>query len=510
MTDLERQIRKMLEDEVRSAPAPHEATRALRKTRRRQIVSVVAGLLTVTAVVAASIVGLRAVRTADRGVPADQPTVTTTMNGISITYPDGWSVIDPDAAGLNGPPDPASDLPRLILALSPVDTGEMLACPGIVEEAPPTFLMTVQEEPLALSGAAAESWPAALEPLSVDSDGSGSTGDVGTGCYPAWEFLRAGWTASGRTFEARVGLAPEISDADRDALLAAFASMTFARAEEAARSVVLATGTAGGEAWKLIASRQTDGLSMSLQAESFGTGSGGFETRPDELQVMSHAFGDYGEREIVVFGAVPVGITTIEASPPDGAPAVSADVLDVPDEIDARLNAFVLVVPADLPIELNAYDADGNVLLRGTTGGYDFPAPTPSPDEVIFRGRTNDCLWTLSRASVAPGQERIDLTAEDVQVGFLANVRPDAPPLQLVSFTCPRDPGGTLVFGLYTDDVADLRFPTSAPDEHGVPECWPADLPARFCLFLLDGVGDRGEVIALDANGNEIGRASFP
>jgi hypothetical protein len=37
----------------------------------------------------------------------------------------------------------------------------------------------------------------------------------------------------------------------------------------------------------------------------------------------------------------------------------------------------------------------------------------------------------------------------------------------------------------------------------------PAELPARFCLFLLDGVGDMGEVVALDVDGNEIGRASF-
>ncbi|HEY3022213.1 MAG TPA: hypothetical protein VGK11_01095 [Actinomycetota bacterium] len=57
--------------------------------------------------------------------------------------------------------------------------------------------------------------------------------------------------------------------------------------------------------------------------------------------------------------------------------------------------------------------------------------------------------------------------------------------------------------------MADLRWPTSAPDEHGVPDCVPAELPARFCLFLLDGVGDMGEVVALDVDGNEIGRASF-
>jgi hypothetical protein len=415
-------------------------------------------------------------------------------------------VIDPDEAGLNGP-NPTPELPKLIFAVAPFDPGGLFGCPGMAKGTPHQFLMTVQEEPLTPSGGAATPWPVELEPLEV--------GAAESGCYPGWEFLRAGWTAAGRTFEGRVGIAPDVSEADREALLGAFASMTFEPVVDGATSVVLATGTAGGEDWELIAGQAfvaTSGessLVLSLEAETTSSGTG-FDPSSDDIQVSSHAFGDYGEREIVVFGAMPVGTTSIEAFPPDAAPLISAEVLDVPDEIDARLNAFVLVAPEDLPIELNAYDADGNVVLRGTTGGYDFPRPSPSPDEVIFRGRTNDCLWTLSRASVAPGQERIDLTAEDVQVGFLADVGPDAPPLQLASFTCPRDPGGTLVFGLYTEEVVDVRWPTSAPDETGLPECSPAEFPARFCFFLLDRAGDRGEAIALDANGNEIGRATFP
>jgi hypothetical protein len=500
MRNIEDDIRELLDDEARSAPAPHQTAAVVGRTQRRQGAVIAGGALAAIALVAVGIVGLRAVGTADRGIPANQPTVTTTLNGISMSHPEGWYVVDPDEAGLNGP-DPRPDLPRLVFAVAPFDPGELFGCPGMVEGTPHAFLMTIQEEARVLSGAASAPWPVALEPLGVDASEAA--------CYPEWEFLRAGWTTAGRTFEARVGFAPDVSDGDREALFAAFASMTFEPDAEAATSMVLATGTAGGEEWELIANRQTDGLSLMLQGHSFGTGTGGFDPSPDELQVTSHVFGDYGEREVVVFGAVPAGITNVEAFPPDDAPAVSTDVLDVPDEIDTQFNAFVLVAPDDLPIELNAYDADGNVVLRGTTGGYHVPRPTPSPDEVIFRGRTNDCLWTLSRASVAPARERIDLTAEDVQVGFLAKVGPDAPPLQLASFTCPRDPGGTLVFGLYTEEVADLRWPTSAPDEHGVPDCVPTELSARFCLFLLDGVGDMGEVVALDVDGNEISRASF-
>lgn len=506
MNDLERDIRDLLNEEVRSAPQPHERTAALQRTRRRQGAVVAGGALAAVALVAASLMGLRAIDRTGPPTFGNQPTVNTSINGITMSHPEGWYVVDPDVAGLNGP-DPTPDLPTLILAVAPFDPGELFGCPGMVEGTPHAFLMTVQEDPLALSGASATPWPVRLEPLGVRA--------VESGCYPGWEFLRAGWTAAARTFEGRVGFAPDVSDADRDALLAAFASMTFEPVVDGATSVVLATGTAGGEDWELIAGQAfvaTSGessLVLSLEAESTSSGMG-FDPSSDDIQVSSHAFGDYGEREIVVFGAMPVGTTSIEAFPPDDAPAILAEVLDVPDEIDARLNAFVLVAPEDLPIELYAYDADGNVVLRGTTGGYDFPRPSPSPDEVVFRGRTNDCLWTLSRASVAPGQERIDLTAEDVQVGFIADVGPDAPPLQLASFTCPREPGGTLVFGLYTQEVADVRWPTSAPDEIGVPECVPADVPARFCFFLLDRAGDSGEAIALDANGNEIGRATFP
>lgn len=503
MNDIERELRDVLEREARDAPTPHETHTALRRTRRRQLRIVAATSLGVAAAVVVAVAGFRSLGgEPDRLVPGS---TTQTMNGITITFPETWFLIDPDEAGLNGPTgsEPTEDLPRLILALSPTEPGDAFGCPGLGQTPgpPPSFLMTIQEMPLALAGDPARPWPVELEPLEVDASESG--------CYPGWAFSQTAWSAADRTFVAAVGIAPDVSDADREALFGAFASLTFEPSADGTSSVVLATGTAGGENWELIATQQPDGLSLTLQGASFGTGTGGFDPSPNELQLDHHAFGVYGEREIVVFGAVPEGINGIEGFPPDGAPAISADVLDVPDEIDAWLNAFVLIAPEDLPIELEASDADGNVLLRGTTGGYEFPRPTPSPDEVIFRGRTNDCLWTLSRASVAPGQERIDLTAEDVQVGFLANVGRNAPPLQLASFTCPRDPGGTLVFGLYTDEVADLRFSSTPPDERGVPDCWPADVPDRFCLFLLDGVGDRGEAIAVDADGNEIGRASF-
>src|SRR3990172_2864484 len=68
-------------------------------------------------------------------------------------------------------------------------------------------------DPLALAGEGAQPWPADLVPL--DPGNLGENEIEPSGCYPDWTFLRASWTEGGRTFEARVGLGPDVSEADR-------------------------------------------------------------------------------------------------------------------------------------------------------------------------------------------------------------------------------------------------------------------------------------------------------
>lgn len=367
MNDLERDLRNVLDDDARRVPTPTSAPEGLRRSvRRRQAVfgSVVG--LSALAIVAAVVTGATMLLPAQSNRPAGVgPMTTGTLNGIKIMYPAGWHLIDPDEAGLNG--SGPSMLPRIVLALAPTDPGDAFGCPGMVEGASPDLLMTVQEEPLALDGPAAAGWPASLEPLSVEASESS--------CYPAWTFQRAGWTASGRTFEARIGIAPDAGAGDRQALASAFASMTFAPADEAPTSVVLTTGTAGGEDWDLTATHQVDGLSLTLNADSFGTGGGGYDPTSDEVRLTSHVFGDGSAAERVVFGAVPEGVVTVEASPATGG-VLSSDVLDVPNTIDPDLNAFALVVPPEGKIDLRGFDAAGNVVIGGTVGGAE-PAPFP-------------------------------------------------------------------------------------------------------------------------------------
>ncbi len=268
MNDLEHDLREVLDEDARRVPTPASAPEGLRRSaRRRQALFGGAVALAGLAVVAGIVVGASTLLSMESGPEpaALAPQTTGTLNGITITYPQSWHLIDPDTAGLNGSPTMGeSPLPRIILALAPTDPGATFGCPGMAGGAA-TFVMTVQEEPLALDGASSQPWPVELKAMTVDASESA--------CYPGWDFFRAGWTAASRTFEARVGFAPAAATDERDALSSAFASMSFAASGRGVTAAVLGDGIAGGEPWTLTAQRTKGGLSLSLESETIGGGS---------------------------------------------------------------------------------------------------------------------------------------------------------------------------------------------------------------------------------------------
>jgi hypothetical protein len=379
VNDLERDLRDVLDEDARRVPTPTSAPDGLRRSaRRRQVVFGGAVALAGLAVVAGIVAGATTLLSLPSGPqPAAQgPTTTGTMNGITITYPQAWHLIDPDEAALNGSPTMGeSPLPRIVLALAPTQAPETFACPDRAAEGDAApLLMTVQEEPPTV-GDLTTSWPVDLRPMSVDASDSA--------CYPGWEFLRARWIASGRAFEARVGFSPDATDDERDALFTAFASMTFEASGSDATSVALAHGTAGGEDWQLVASRAKDGLSIQIVGETTGTGMGAPDDAGTDLLASDTVFGSGSQAERLVFGVVPDGVVRVEASTA-GSATISADVLDVPSEIAQHLDAFVLVVDARGPVQLTGYDASGQVVTTGTSGGG---ASAPTPAATLEDGR---------------------------------------------------------------------------------------------------------------------------
>ena len=376
MNDLERDLRKVLDEDARRIPTPISAPEGLRRSvRRRQ--ALFGGLvgLSALAIVAGIVAGATTLLPVGSSRPGGGgPTTTGTLNGITITYPQAWSLIDPDEAGLNGSSMMAeSPLPRIMLALAPTDPGAMFGCPGQAGGAA-TFLMTVQEQPLALEGPSSEPWPVELGPMNVGASESG--------CYPDWDFLRAEWTASGRTFEARVGLSPDASEDEHDALLSAFGSMTFSRSGRGVTAAVLGDGIAGGEPWTLFAQRTEGGLSLSLESETIGTGTSLVSPATSELQPASTVLGQGSNRQLVAFGAIPTDVVRVEATASDGS-VVPAEVFDIPDELDPDSNAWALVAPPGRVV-VRGYDSSGQVVAQGTAGSSQ---PPPSVDTALEDGR---------------------------------------------------------------------------------------------------------------------------
>jgi hypothetical protein len=367
MNDLEHDLRALLDEKAAGAGAPTPDPRLIRRARRRQLGTAVGGVLVVAALLGGVAVAMATLGGPDRRTPADaiEPSVETTVNGVSVLHPADWSVVDPVVAGIQ----PASDtLPQLILLLTTADpiTPEAIGCPGLTGGQADGLVMTLQHQPFALAGEGAQPWP--VELVSLDTGNLAENEIEPSGCFPDWTFLRSSWTEGGRTFEARVGLGPDVSEADREALEAAYASMRFAPTAIGPVAVVIATGTAGDEDWELIATRDGGGLGLMLQWSTGGSGIGGTRPVADEIQSTAYDFAVGDHHEIVVVGAITADATTVEAVPEIGA-RVSVDVIDVPDPIGGALDAFVLTYVYDVHprgATLTAYDKDGHILATGT------------------------------------------------------------------------------------------------------------------------------------------------
>lgn len=254
MMDLERELRELLLDKAEAgratgpAPAP-----VLRRVRRRQVVTVLTAAVMVIALGVGSFAGLRALFPGGRAAPAAGGERTSTVHGVTITYPDDWTLAQlGDRLGQ----DEVDVMP--VLQLSNFDPGTFV-CPLPSGEVPEGgVLLYVQQ----LSGprdlATPPVWPVEPGP---------SSHEYGLGCVDAQSY--ATWSAHGRTYEAFLGGAPLYGDiegtADYERLLKSFRSLAFAAgAPEPApfqvgdttftgSAYVLQSGEVEGEPWNLLA-----------------------------------------------------------------------------------------------------------------------------------------------------------------------------------------------------------------------------------------------------------------
>ena len=359
---LERDLQEMLQRKFGEARVPPAAPPDLiRRTRRRQARTVAMAALVAVALVAGSVGTVLALTHQGGTLPAGN-TTTTTINGISIEYPIGWFAADPADIGLEEGPGNAT-VPRIVLVLSNRDPSDstILGCPGPAEKGAGAVLMTVQEMALdeGLPG-----WPARTRPFAV-----GATGD--SACYPDWAFSQAQWTAVGRSFDGRLGIAPDATDADGAALLDAYDSMSFEPGNGKGPKV-LARGTAAGHDWTLILSLNPDGADLGLEYDRGGSGTGGFTVPAVPIEATSHTFRGNGDAsvETVVFGAVTAQAARAVVLPEGVEATLTANPY-------ARFNLFWAQVEGT-PTRLVLEDDNGN-RIGGTSFGPGGPAPSGLP-----------------------------------------------------------------------------------------------------------------------------------
>jgi hypothetical protein len=358
MNNLDNDIREMFRRrEADLAPGINVPPNLARRTRGRQVGTAVGSIGLVVALVAGTVVGVRSL-SGDDDTPRlggiGQPQ-TTTINGITITYPQTWFAADPADVGLE-PAGAARTLPSLMLVLTSEDPGTSgaLACPGLADGSQKHLLMTIQETPLALTGEGAAPWPVRLQPLNVGAD----SGD--NACYPDWEFLRSAWTDAGRSFEARLGIGREVSEADRTALMDAYESMSFTKGSPVqSNRAVVGSGTAfESVTWSLTVDRDTGEYCLDVQTAStgFGTCAAGEASTSDPQVSIVNASPDGA----FAVGTVPGDVFAVILQTPGG---VVGDIglLEPPRGLEG-LRYIVVPLPGEGHGKVRFQDKQGNDL----------------------------------------------------------------------------------------------------------------------------------------------------
>jgi hypothetical protein len=217
MNDLERELRELFDERASHAMIDAEPSpRLLRRTRRRQAGVVLGASLTAIAVIAGSFVGLGALMRDPSTVIANPPPAasrTAALPHATITYPSNWYlfVVNEDEFQLT------NFDPRFT---QPCFTGDAIPLPS------DGVLVTVQRGSGPV-GRGAETWP---QTLAYDPSPSacrpGGLEDYDPS-KPA--HLSTAWSIDHGTvpYEANGMIGPAATDADQEALDAAFASMTF-------------------------------------------------------------------------------------------------------------------------------------------------------------------------------------------------------------------------------------------------------------------------------------------
>lgn len=502
MTDLEQQVRDVLESKSRDAyVSPRPAPKLLKRARRRQVGTVLASALTVAAVVTGSIVGLQALlghpsaRTTVGNLPEAPAGFTSViLPYASIAYPSSWYLLELSRG------DPSGDLLQLT-NFDPAFTSPCLS--GDAVDLPNDGVLLLVDNGNGPTGTDAPRWPVELAPNTAP-----------TAC-PNGEHWASTWASEdGATpFQANAVFGPDASAADRDALLQAFGSLTVisdgaSQTEGLIGSADLILDSADTPLGPvaLYAYLDADGawIGVAGSAGSGISGAGGIGSEPptgDEDVTMN-----LGATGGIVWGdvstaAVRAELRTVEVR------TFPATLVPLPASLDADGMQAVwgsIEGPTTELVTTLLYDAQGNVINDV------FPT---EPQQTIANGRySSDTTWRLYLTHDNTGTGLVFEIAgprSGTWGGCCLSALKDGQDLRLDGIGSGSGGVPQNVLGLASSRVTSVVYVDRSgtqipgglfplpPGVAGGAQVWlvlvPADMPVN------------GEVVATDASGAEVG-----
>jgi hypothetical protein len=402
MNDVERDLRELFEHKASQA---HVSVRApapvLKRAGRRQVGTVVVSSLTLIAVVAVSIAGVRGLlRGSDDEIPAGpsrEPfSRTATIRGFTVTSPSDWLLVDqwPLATAIAASSSSSGSV--TCTGTAPVvgasgSAGEETCTsnPPTIEPVPiPTGLPVLQltnfdpgiEETICSPGSAAETGTNAGLYVAIDADRL--QGVTSGSELPAWPVP---YDQSGRIDESgpcgagwyehfRVGDVPYMgfltygTPAPHEALrtlIDAFESMSatsvpFQGSLEARPGYVVAGGTRSGSDWRIEVRPSGDNVDIHLIVDEQG-GPGVADFGVPGSANIEFSGGD------PTFGAVTTEAEAVELRPSDGTAPIPGTIFGLPSSLNAPFDGF-FIETGGVAGDVVAIGPEGD-LPRNTTGG---------------------------------------------------------------------------------------------------------------------------------------------
>jgi hypothetical protein len=507
VTDLDREVRGLLSERAGREEVPQELPPRVRRRVRARQSGVVGGVVALIIVIALPIVaapGWLERKDEKRGGEATAP-VTSTVYGVTITYPDDWTLLQlSDQLRIEG--TETSSLLQLS-NFDPLDDNGWL-CPLPSGRIPDGgVILFVQEIP---TEATTDSWPVELR--------------EGPAVFGACGEKVARWQSSGRAFQA--GVVGELEGAAYGDLIEAFRSMVFEAPDDdpplGAQDVtvdhayVLASGRESGQPWNLLAFRYRDISDnvLCILLDPIGPREGSCLPNPVENYPFPFELsaGQVGGT-LFAFGKAPPGAAEIQT-----LVGRSLHLERLPAGLRFPFTAFVgpadaVVADGTLLVEVRIVDAEGAFVDRQQ---WIENADRNGPDVIAFDHAFENLWWIAHEGEAITLKSRTGVL-ESIGTGNL----PGGEHLRVASHTFTTElPSGTeyetVVFGVSSSiaDQVTLMLTTGTAQHASVRILahevdGPDSFDLRHVFWLTVPGAVRGEIVAVDTGCLVLAREPF-